>query len=103
MDRFWGTGDDFKGSNQFGAVLMELRDEFAKSGTPNRPIQLPEPPAPIEFNHNHDEGYHTFTNSAPVPVDFDGKIWKTSEHLYQAWKVRHSSFLNWNDFQTSVQ
>jgi len=91
MDRFWGTGEDHNASNQFGVILMELRKDFAKPKTPDLPI-LPQEPRQIRF-YNKGEPYYDFTNFAEVSVPFDGKVWSTSEHLFQAWKVRHSSFL----------
>jgi len=71
-------------------VLEGLREEFAKPKTPDPPI-LPEPREPIRF-YNKGEPYYDFTNFAPVPVYYEEE-WKTSEHLFQAWKVRRFPFL----------
>jgi hypothetical protein len=40
-----------------------------------------------------DQNHFCFANFSNAPVSLDGKDWMTSEHLFQAWKVRHSSFL----------
>jgi hypothetical protein len=69
-------------------VLGTLRDEFINSETPELPPKLPDPPV-FTFDQNHD----SFANFASIPISLDGKEWMTSEHLFQAWKVRHSSFL----------
>src|SRR5260370_40645760 len=93
MDTFWGIGENRQGSNQFGVVLMELRENFVNKKA--EPPKLPEPLKEIEFYHNTGlpGDHYNFTNFADVPVHFAGKVWKTAEHLFQAWKVCHSPFL----------
>ncbi len=68
---------------------MKLRENFVNK---TKPPKLPEPLEKLRF-YNEDEAYYNFTNFAKVPVHFAGEKWKTSEHLFQAWKVRHSPFL----------
>jgi len=73
---------------------MEVRNELAQL----KPLEVPKIPRlptlrnPIRFYDSKDP-YYVFTNFAEATVLFDGKTWKTSEHLFQAWKVRHSSSL----------
>lgn len=55
-----------------------------------QPLQLEEPtskraPQRILFYHAHDPHY-SFTNFSPDPVEYDGKIYPTSEHLFQSLK-----------------
>jgi hypothetical protein len=48
----------------------------------------------ILFYHR-DQPYYEFTNFALYPVRYDGKVYPTSEHLFQSLKVRffHASWL----------
>lgn len=46
----------------------------------------------ILFYHKHDP-YYGFTNFSPHPVKYQGKVYPTSEHLFQSFKVRPSTFL----------
>lgn len=46
---------------------------------------MPEPPKRILFYHAHDP-YYGFTNFSPDPVDYRGKRYPTSEHLFQSLK-----------------
>jgi len=62
---------------------MGLREEFAQPETLVPPIQ-PGPPDKIEFIDPH----HKLSNKSPHSVLYDGKGWRTAEHLFQAWKVR---------------
>ncbi|EGO20685.1 hypothetical protein SERLADRAFT_358057, partial [Serpula lacrymans var. lacrymans S7.9] len=43
---------------------------------------------PRIFFFNSDDPYYTFTNRYPSPVKYGGKIYLTSEHLFQSLKVR---------------
>ncbi|CCM06414.1 uncharacterized protein FIBRA_08675 [Fibroporia radiculosa] len=47
--------------------------------------QMPSTPSPIWFYHKHDP-YYGFTNFSPHPVDYNGKSYPTSEHLFQSFK-----------------
>lgn len=50
----------------------------------------PEPqPRPILFYHRHDPHFG-FTNFSDHPVEYHGQVYPTSEHLFQAFKVRLS-------------
>src|SRR5258705_10787251 len=101
MDTFWGIGENRQGSNQFGVVLMELRKNFVNSKKAEPP-KLPERPEQINFSRFH----HHFSNITPrlYYITYDDKNRSSAEHLFQAWKVRHSSFLTGMiDFQTSVK
>src|SRR5260221_8433427 len=87
MDMFWGTGPDFQGSNQFGVVLMELRENFVNKKA--EPPELPERPDQFTFSKSD----RNFSNNSSNLVMYDDRSWWSAEHLFQAWKVRHSSFL----------
>jgi hypothetical protein len=45
----------------------------------------------ILFYHSHNPHYG-FTNFSPHAVEYKGKIYPTSEHLFQSFKVRHFCF-----------
>jgi predicted NAD-dependent protein-ADP-ribosyltransferase YbiA (DUF1768 family) len=95
VDTFWGTGEDFNGSNQFGKVLMVVREELNKSSPPRIP-PLPRLPKQIIFNSK-------FIDVVIGPIMHGGKEWKTIGHLFQAWKVRHSYFFLLDEFLNPVQ
>ena len=48
--------------------------------------QTVQPPERILFYHAHDP-YYGFTNFSPDPVEYRGKRYPTSEHLFQSLKV----------------
>ena len=49
-----------------------------------------QPPKRILFYHVNDP-YYGFTNFSPDPVDYRGKRYPTSEHLFQSLKVRNTT------------
>jgi hypothetical protein len=52
------------------------------------PLPVPSRPRKeINFYHKG-EPYYEFTNFAPYKVTYEGKSYPTSEHLFQAFKVR---------------
>jgi len=72
---------------------MEVRRELCNPKSPEVPRipPLPKLPEPIRFDEDDPEYYRfAFTD---YPVTYDGIQWKTTDHLFEAWKVRHSSFL----------
>lgn len=59
----------------------------AKSQKQDQPKQtLVQPPKRILFYHANDP-YYGFTNFSPDPVEYRGKCYPTSEHLFQSLKV----------------
>jgi hypothetical protein len=52
--------------------------------SPNRSFRDVRPR--ILFYHKHDPHYG-FTNFSPHPVNYNGKVYPTSEHLFQSFKV----------------
>ena len=92
---FWGTGEKFEGSNQFGKVLMAVREELSKSSPPRIP-PLPSLPKQIIYDSK-------FIDEDIGPIMHGGKKWKTIGHLFQAWKARHSSFFLLDEFLNPVQ
>ena len=88
MDPFWGVGGDkYDGENQFGKALMVVRDLLRTKSFP-KGMSLLRPPKILFYHHN--QPYYGFTNFSRHPIDFNG-IWKTSEHLFQAFKVQYFS------------
>jgi hypothetical protein len=51
-----------------------------------RPRKSGRPSQRILFYHRH-EPHFGFTNFAEYPVEYEGRIYPTSEHLFQAFKV----------------
>ncbi|PCH42128.1 DUF1768-domain-containing protein [Wolfiporia cocos MD-104 SS10] len=63
--------------------------------TPPSPIKSSQPPPrrQILFYHKH-EPYYEFTNFSPHPVTYKGKVYPTSEHLFQSFKfLEHRPYL----------
>ena len=72
-----------------------------KMGSPSLAPQSQEPalkqhslgPKRILFYHAHDP-YYGFTNFSSDPVEYQGKIYPTSEHLFQSLKVSRYRYLS---------
>ena len=60
--------------------------ETAKQRQDHQQTQVSQPPKRILFYHAHDP-YYGFTNFSPDPVEYQGKRYPTSEHLFQSLKV----------------
>ncbi|KAL6299583.1 hypothetical protein BKA93DRAFT_742118 [Sparassis latifolia] len=58
----------------------ELRQEEHRRRRPREPE-----PQPLLF-YNRDEPYYEFTNFSHHPIEFRGRVYPTSEHLFQAHK-----------------
>jgi diaminohydroxyphosphoribosylaminopyrimidine deaminase/5-amino-6-(5-phosphoribosylamino)uracil reductase len=54
----------------------------------------------ILFYHKHDPHYG-FTNFSPHSVTYNGKVYPTSEHLFQSFKVR-LRFLSWCSYPPTI-
>ncbi|KAJ7146330.1 hypothetical protein C8R44DRAFT_12370 [Mycena epipterygia] len=72
-DPFWGVGKKRDGRNELGKALERLRTKIRSE----RPVIL--------FYKQHLPHYG-FTNLSPHPVGYDGEMYPTSEHLFQAFK-----------------
>ncbi|KAF9244209.1 hypothetical protein BU15DRAFT_42228 [Melanogaster broomeanus] len=55
------------------------------SASPEGLAKQQQPPRRILFYHVHDP-YYGFTNFSPDPVEYEGKCYPTSEHLFQSLK-----------------
>jgi diaminohydroxyphosphoribosylaminopyrimidine deaminase/5-amino-6-(5-phosphoribosylamino)uracil reductase len=71
-----------------------LTTQQSHRSNPPSPLQLSPKRSPpraarprILFYHKHDPHYG-FTNFSPHPVNYKAKIYPTSEHLFQSFKVR---------------
>lgn len=58
-------------------------------------------PKKILFYHAHDP-YYGFTNFSPDPIQYDGKAYPTSEHLFQSMKVRFRGTVASSDLLTTA-
>ena len=62
-------------------------------GVPTDAARIPKSPnnglqeRPRVFFYNRNEPYYGFTNFSSHPVKYDGKMYPTSEHLFQSFKV----------------
>jgi len=71
-------------SNLSTYIPSTLSRRFSKSSQhPPAPIR----PRPILFYHKH-EPHYGFTNFSNHSVKFEGRVYPTSEHLFQSLKVR---------------
>ncbi|KAJ7757552.1 hypothetical protein B0H16DRAFT_1537045 [Mycena metata] len=73
-DAFWGIGKDGKGRNELGKALERLRTKLRSA---QRPVIL---------FYEQRNPYYSFTNLSPHAVAFNGEMYPTSEHLFQAFK-----------------
>jgi ribA/ribD-fused uncharacterized protein len=49
----------------------------------------------IKFYRSNEKPYGVFSNLYPSPVQFDGKLYPTAEHAYQAGKARKAEVRDW--------
>ncbi|KAF9440536.1 hypothetical protein P691DRAFT_740092 [Macrolepiota fuliginosa MF-IS2] len=71
------------------AILTTQRSRQSNPPSPLPPSPHPSLKGPrpqILFYHKHDPHYG-FTNFSPHPVKYKGKVYPTSEHLFQSFKV----------------
>ncbi|KAJ7045058.1 hypothetical protein C8F04DRAFT_940868 [Mycena alexandri] len=73
-DAFWGIGNRGSGRNELGKALERLRTKIRSA---QRPVIL---------FYDQRNPYYSFTNLSPHPVAFNGEMYPTSEHLFQAFK-----------------
>lgn len=67
---------------------LQSRQSNPPSPLQPSPTRSPRGPRPrILFYHKHDPHYG-FTNFSPHAVKYNGKVYPTSEHLFQSFKVR---------------
>ncbi|KAJ7157175.1 hypothetical protein C8R46DRAFT_909522, partial [Mycena filopes] len=78
-DAFWGIGKDGKGRNELGKALERLRAKISSSEVP--------PQRRVILFYEQKNPYYCFTNLSPHPIAFNGEMYPTSEHLFQALKV----------------
>ena len=102
------VSDDDAGLRVVQTALEVVRGSGAKPtsspSSPPRPHSASsgaggQPPKRILFYHAH-EPYYGFTNFSPDPVEYRGKRYPTSEHLFQSLKVStrpgvHPPTLRW--------
>ncbi|KAJ7919322.1 hypothetical protein B0H13DRAFT_250359 [Mycena leptocephala] len=74
-DAFWGVGSNGDGRNELGKALERLRAKLRSLS--QRPT--------IMF-YNQKSPYYFFTNLSPHPVAYNGEMYPTAEHLFQAFK-----------------
>lgn len=84
-------GSDAKpASSSSPPPALPLRPHSASPGGSTKqnqdPNQAAVPPKRILFYHAHDP-YYGFTNFSPDPIEYRGKRYPTSEHLFQSLKV----------------
>ena len=92
VNTFWGFGRDevqiqtnSRASSEVDLDDGPLRPDGTRGRSRHRDATHPTP-APILFYHK-DEPHYGFTNFSAHPVDYCGKRYPTSEHLFQSFKV----------------
>ncbi|KXN81214.1 Swarming motility protein YbiA [Leucoagaricus sp. SymC.cos] len=92
------------------AILTTQRSRRSNPPSPLPPspkTRVPRGPRPrILFYHKHDPHYG-FTNFSPHPVHYNGKVYPTSEHLFQSFKARmdeaiYHKFTQHNDLRAEL-
>ena len=53
------------------------------------------PPVEIKFYRSNERPYGIFSNLYPSPWEFEGKLYPTAEHAYQAGKARKPEVRDW--------
>jgi diaminohydroxyphosphoribosylaminopyrimidine deaminase/5-amino-6-(5-phosphoribosylamino)uracil reductase len=71
------------------AVLTTQRSRQSNPPSPLNlsPNRSPREPRPRILFYHKDDPYYGFTNFSPHPVKYKGKVYPTSEHLFQSFKV----------------
>ena len=52
-------------------------------------------PSEIRFYRSNEKPYGAFSNLYPRPIEFEGRIFPTSEHAYQAGKAQKPAVREW--------
>lgn len=52
-------------------------------------------PAEIRFYRSNEKPYGAFSNLFPRPIEFEGRVFPTSEHAYQAGKAQKPAVREW--------
>ncbi|KAJ6513727.1 hypothetical protein C8R47DRAFT_1091704 [Mycena vitilis] len=84
---FWGVGKDGNGRNEYGKMLERLRSIISAQDAATS-ISAPQPPAHQRiyvYPYRKDQ-YHGLSTRSPHPVEYNGKLYPTCEHLFQAFK-----------------
>ncbi|KAJ6541805.1 hypothetical protein B0H19DRAFT_1174732 [Mycena capillaripes] len=79
-DPFWGVGKDGKGQNELGKALERLRAKIRSTEDTGKSKR-----AVISF-YDHKNPYYCFTNLSAHPIAYNGEMYPTSDHLFQAFK-----------------
>ncbi|KAJ7659858.1 hypothetical protein B0H17DRAFT_1095972, partial [Mycena rosella] len=101
---FWGVGKDQKGRNEQGQALERVRSSLQETLQPGTTcVSWPQHGYPPDYRvmqisamgasrqrifiHSRDkQQYHGFGNRTAFPVEYNGKKYRSSEHLFQAFK-----------------
>lgn len=62
---------------------------------PKQPSNKPTPPVEIRFYRANEKPYGAFSNLFQRPIEFEGLVYPTSEHAYQAGKARKPAVRDW--------
>lgn len=60
-----------------------------------QPSNKPAPPLEIRFYRANEKPYGAFSNLFRRPIEFEGLVYPTSEHAYQAGKARKPAVRDW--------
>ena len=74
------------GSEQTKLSPYTMTCETTGPSNTGPPAELPQYRLPIKFYHKH-KPYYGFTNFSSHAVNYNGKAYPTSEHLFQSFKV----------------
>ncbi|KAJ7492059.1 hypothetical protein FB451DRAFT_1022046 [Mycena latifolia] len=77
-DAFWGIGKNGDGRNELGKALQRLRTKLRLANQRSEHHRI--------LFHDRNDPYYSFTNVSAHPVAYNGEVYPTSEHLFQAFK-----------------
>ncbi|TDL25745.1 DUF1768-domain-containing protein [Rickenella mellea] len=74
---------------RISVTLPERRKHHSFPGSPRNSLKMsPSPRRERIYFYNRKDPHYGFTNFSPHPVEYQGKVYPTSEHLFQSFKFR---------------
>src|SRR5688500_8149060 len=68
---------------------------MTKSAPTRKPAKSITKQADIHFYRSNEKPYGAFSNLFRRPMEFDGRVYPTAEHAYQAGKARKENVREW--------
>lgn len=83
-------------AGQTGGVGADMKkSRVQKSKVQKKTATAGRKPPEIKFYRSNEKPYGVFSNLYPSPIEFEGKLYPTAEHAYQAGKARRPEVRDW--------